>query len=103
MSKCKNLKSAKAGMEVFCRTHPSKNLFRTQIFDILQEDREVSFKGDIVVRFISKMAKEGYYDVVFLPDGRQREGGWQQAAYSIYPVTKKYKAIHKLEEKYAQT
>ncbi len=100
MFKCRDLKNAKIGIEVFCRTHPSGDLFREQIFDILQEDRKISFKGDIVVRFTSALAKEGYYDVVFLPDGRQREGGWQQAAYSIYPITKKYKAIHKLEKKY---
>ncbi len=102
MSECKDLRSAKIGMDIFCRTHPSGDLFHTQIFDILQEDGKVSFKGDIVVRIGSKLAKEGYYDVIFLPDGRQRCGGWQKEAYSIYPINEKYKAIHKLEKEYVQ-
>lgn len=105
MSKCKNLYRAEPGMKVFYRFHPHADLFTARILDIVQEDTKNAFKGDIVVRIASQTANEkGYYDVVFIRDGRQREGEFYKESYklhSIYPIIKKYKAICKLEKKYA--
>ena len=105
MSKCKNLRQAQPGMKVFCRSHPHDNLFVAKIYTIVQDNEPDfdAFKGDIVLRFETKLNEEGHFDVIFLPDGLYRSGGWQVYGHSIYPMTKKYKAIYKLERKYTKT
>ncbi len=105
MSKCKDLRYARPRMKVFCRSGPQDDLFVARIHAIVQNDEpnhEV-FKGDIVLRFETKLNREGYFDVIFVPDGQQRSGGWTECGHCIYPMTDKYKAIHKLEKKYAKT
>lgn len=104
MSEHKNLRQAQPGMKVFCRNHPHDDLFIMKIYTIVQSNQldQEAFQGDIVLRFETELNRVGYFDVVFLPDGRQRSGGWQQCGHSIYPMTKKYKAIYKLEKEYAK-
>ncbi len=102
MSECKNLRNAQIGMKVFCRDCVQGDLFVVEIHEIVTGDwlTKNVFKGDIVLRFKTGLNKEGYFDITFAPDGQHRSGGWHTCGHTIYPMTKKYKATHKLEKKY---
>ncbi len=104
MSKCRNLRNAKTGMEVFCRDSIQGDLFVVQIHKIATDDwlTQDAFKNDIVLRFETGLNEEGYFDIIFAPNGQHRAGGWCTCGHSIYPMTKKYKAIYKLEKSYAK-
>jgi len=104
MSKCKNLRNAQPGQKVFCRDSHQGDLFVARIHEIVTDDNWVTqdaFKFDITLRFETSLNEDGYFDITFAPDGQHRVGGWCTCGHGIYPMTKKYKAIYKLEKKHA--
>ena len=98
---CVDLSNARPDMWIYHRTEPHNNMAIANIFDVTfyNEKYEIGIEG-IILRIPSKMNNEKYYDISFLPDGRQNAGGFLLGWHTIYPVTDKYRAIYEFEQEW---